>query len=320
MDGATRIWLDDPNPIFRMGLAASLRDPRFVVVGESAGFVPPPALEDIDVLVFDLGDERRPGWALSRRRAAQHPARRARPGGRHRGGGAVAVHRSRPFGADARGLPRLPRLGGGGSVGAGRLGRAAWIGGGQRPCRVGPGRPGRSRRAGPQNGAAEGRAVRRRGCPGDRRLRSYGPGRRSGSLDIDGEPDRRNGAGAVDRGCRMTGGPRVLVAGLPRSGTTWVGEVLGRTGRRPVPPRARQPPRAARRLVGQARLGPLPRTAPRRSGRRLRAAVGPGLRRRASPITALRRGQDPPAGRGSPGRVGGWPAGDAPGRRPARWW
>jgi hypothetical protein len=27
----------------------------------------------------------------------------------------------------------------------------------------------------------------------------------------------------------MTAGPRILVAGLPRSGTTWVGEVLGRT-------------------------------------------------------------------------------------------
>ena len=67
MDGATRIWLDDPNPIFRMGLAASLRDPRFVVVGESAGFVPPPALDDVDVLVFDLGDEQSLGWTLPRR-------------------------------------------------------------------------------------------------------------------------------------------------------------------------------------------------------------------------------------------------------------
>ncbi|MGH9008752.1 MAG: phytase, partial [Acidimicrobiia bacterium] len=67
MDGATRIWLDDPNPIFRMGLAASLRDPRFVVVGESAGFVPTPALENVDVLVFDLGDERSLGWTLPRR-------------------------------------------------------------------------------------------------------------------------------------------------------------------------------------------------------------------------------------------------------------
>ena len=53
---ATRIWLDDPNPIFRMGLAASLRDSRFVVVGESSGFVPTPTLDDIDVLVFDLGE------------------------------------------------------------------------------------------------------------------------------------------------------------------------------------------------------------------------------------------------------------------------
>ena len=67
MDGPTRIWLDDPNPIFRMGLAATLRDPRFVVVGESAGFVPTPTLEDVDVLVFDLGDERSLGWTLPRR-------------------------------------------------------------------------------------------------------------------------------------------------------------------------------------------------------------------------------------------------------------
>ena len=67
MDGATRIWLDDPNPIFRMGLAASLRDPRFVVVGESAGFVPTPVLEGVDVLVFDLGDEHSLGWTLPRR-------------------------------------------------------------------------------------------------------------------------------------------------------------------------------------------------------------------------------------------------------------
>ena len=65
MDGATRIWLDDPNPIFRMGLAASLRDPRFVVVGESAAFVPTPTLEDVDVLVFDLGEQENLGIALT---------------------------------------------------------------------------------------------------------------------------------------------------------------------------------------------------------------------------------------------------------------
>jgi len=66
MDGATRIWLDDPNPIFRMGLAASLRESRFVVVGESAGLVPPPDLDSVDVLVFDLGEQTL-GATLSRR-------------------------------------------------------------------------------------------------------------------------------------------------------------------------------------------------------------------------------------------------------------
>jgi 3-phytase len=66
MDGTTRIWLDDPNPIFRMGLAASLRNSPFVVVGESAGMVPPPELDGVDVLVFDLG-EQSGSWAPSRR-------------------------------------------------------------------------------------------------------------------------------------------------------------------------------------------------------------------------------------------------------------
>jgi myo-inositol-hexaphosphate 3-phosphohydrolase len=66
MDRTARIWLDDPNPIFRKGLAAALRDSRFVVVGESSGFVPPPALGDVDVLVFDLG-EQSTGWSVSLR-------------------------------------------------------------------------------------------------------------------------------------------------------------------------------------------------------------------------------------------------------------
>jgi 3-phytase len=92
MDGATRIWLDDPNPIFRMGLAAALRDPRFVVVGESSGFVPRPALEDVDVLVFDLGDEETSGIrppALSRRQR-----RSTRLVGLVPGGDAEAAQRS----------------------------------------------------------------------------------------------------------------------------------------------------------------------------------------------------------------------------------
>jgi 3-phytase len=72
MDGATRIWLDDPNPIFRMGLAASLRNSRFVVVGESAGFVPPPDLDGVDVLVFDLGEQSAEWALLSRSRLGRH--------------------------------------------------------------------------------------------------------------------------------------------------------------------------------------------------------------------------------------------------------
>ncbi|HEY4408973.1 MAG TPA: hypothetical protein VGO87_03775, partial [Acidimicrobiia bacterium] len=67
MDGGTRIWLDDPNPIFRMGLAAALRDSGFVVVGESTGFVPAPELAGVDVLVFDLGDHDSLAGSLSRR-------------------------------------------------------------------------------------------------------------------------------------------------------------------------------------------------------------------------------------------------------------
>ena len=141
MDGATRIWLDDPNPIYRMGLAASLRDSRFVVVGESAGFVPPPALEDVDVLVFDLGEQSaRPGCTVP----PGATAARTRLVGLVPGGDAdavepLAVHRSRPFGADARGLPPLPRLGGGGSVGpaagAGRSGQPAGRSGPPGRCR-----------------------------------------------------------------------------------------------------------------------------------------------------------------------------------------
>lgn len=67
MDGTARIWLDDPNPIFRKGLAAALRNSRFVVVGESTGFVPLPELDAIDVLVFDLGEQEDLGAKLTRR-------------------------------------------------------------------------------------------------------------------------------------------------------------------------------------------------------------------------------------------------------------
>lgn len=51
-----RVWLDDHNPIFRLGLAASLEPPRFVLAGESSSFVPQPDLDRTDVLVFELGE------------------------------------------------------------------------------------------------------------------------------------------------------------------------------------------------------------------------------------------------------------------------
>jgi hypothetical protein len=61
----TRVWIDDPNPIFRMGLACCLRRPGFVLAGESADFLPPPDLAQVDILVFDLGEQTL-GWALGR--------------------------------------------------------------------------------------------------------------------------------------------------------------------------------------------------------------------------------------------------------------
>jgi 3-phytase len=94
MDGATRIWLDDPNPIFRMGLAASLRDPRFVVVGESAGLMPPPPLEDVDVLVFDLGEEQSHGIPLRVPPLSRRLRRNTRLVGLVPGGDAEAAERS----------------------------------------------------------------------------------------------------------------------------------------------------------------------------------------------------------------------------------
>lgn len=49
----TRVWVDDRNRIFRLGLCACL-DGRFRLAGESAGFEPRPDLSLVDVLVFEL--------------------------------------------------------------------------------------------------------------------------------------------------------------------------------------------------------------------------------------------------------------------------
>ena len=48
-----RIWIDDHNPIFRLGLGACL-EPPFLLAGESARFSPEPDLTRTDILVFEL--------------------------------------------------------------------------------------------------------------------------------------------------------------------------------------------------------------------------------------------------------------------------
>lgn len=48
--GTLRIWIDDPNPIFRCGVAACIDHCR--VVGESSGLQPLPTIELLDVLIF----------------------------------------------------------------------------------------------------------------------------------------------------------------------------------------------------------------------------------------------------------------------------
>lgn len=50
-----RVWIDDPNPIFRLGLVACLKYPGFALTGESSSFDPEPDLDRVDALVFDLG-------------------------------------------------------------------------------------------------------------------------------------------------------------------------------------------------------------------------------------------------------------------------
>ena len=53
-----RVWVDDENDIFRLGLTACLDRPGFVLAGESRSLVPGPDLERTDILVFDLAGGR----------------------------------------------------------------------------------------------------------------------------------------------------------------------------------------------------------------------------------------------------------------------
>lgn len=51
-----RVWLDDPNPLFRRGMACCLAEHGYLVVGESCGLIPAPGSGVADLAVFDLGD------------------------------------------------------------------------------------------------------------------------------------------------------------------------------------------------------------------------------------------------------------------------
>lgn len=48
------VWIDDPNLIFRRGLASCLAGEGFTVAGESAAFAPRPDLGGVAVLLFDI--------------------------------------------------------------------------------------------------------------------------------------------------------------------------------------------------------------------------------------------------------------------------
>ncbi|HLF41802.1 MAG TPA: response regulator transcription factor [Acidimicrobiia bacterium] len=51
-----RVWLEDRNAVFRLGLAACLESPDVVLAGQSASFSPTPDVARTDVLLFGLGE------------------------------------------------------------------------------------------------------------------------------------------------------------------------------------------------------------------------------------------------------------------------
>jgi DNA-binding NarL/FixJ family response regulator len=55
-NGPSRVWVDDPNGIFRRGLVSCLQAEGFSVVGESERLAPEPRFSDLDILLFDLED------------------------------------------------------------------------------------------------------------------------------------------------------------------------------------------------------------------------------------------------------------------------
>lgn len=65
-----RVWIDDPNPIFRRGLVVCIETAGYVVVGESAGLDPSPELVDGDILLFDVDAVALPRVVALRQHAA----------------------------------------------------------------------------------------------------------------------------------------------------------------------------------------------------------------------------------------------------------
>jgi DNA-binding NarL/FixJ family response regulator len=53
-DVTPRVWIDDPHPIFRRGLAVCLQAAGCRVIGESSGLDPAPDLSDGDTFLFDV--------------------------------------------------------------------------------------------------------------------------------------------------------------------------------------------------------------------------------------------------------------------------
>jgi DNA-binding NarL/FixJ family response regulator len=52
--GSARVWIDDRNTIFRLGLASCLVADGFRIAGESAALEPEPVVSRVDILLFDL--------------------------------------------------------------------------------------------------------------------------------------------------------------------------------------------------------------------------------------------------------------------------
>jgi DNA-binding NarL/FixJ family response regulator len=53
---AIRVWVDEANGIFRRGLTSCLATAGFEIAGESAGLVPRPDLDSVDILLFEVDD------------------------------------------------------------------------------------------------------------------------------------------------------------------------------------------------------------------------------------------------------------------------